>query len=68
MCDIDYDVCLDCMKLTMRYTVGDDTLEQVYDLTQQARLDLSPVFDFLAARDCSAYEAPVRVSKKYFKK
>ena len=68
MCDIDYDVCLDCMKLTMRFTVDSETLEQTYDLTQNTVVDLAPVEAFLAARDCSAYEAPIRVSKKYFKK
>ena len=68
MCDIDYDVCLDCMKLTMRFTVGGETLEQAYDLTQKEAVDLSPVEAFLAARDCTAYEEPIRVSKKYFKK
>lgn len=30
--------------------------------------DLSPVFDFLSARDCTAYEEPIRVNKRYFKK
>lgn len=68
MCDIDYDVCLDCMKLTMRFTVGGETLEQAYDLTQKEAVDLSPVEAFVAARDCTAYEEPIRVSKKYFKK
>ncbi|MBE6935255.1 MAG: right-handed parallel beta-helix repeat-containing protein [Ruminococcaceae bacterium] len=68
MCQIDYDTCLDCMKLTMKFTVGDECLEQVYDLTQEVRLDLTPVQEFLAQRDCSAYEAHIRVSKKFFKK
>lgn len=68
MCDIDYDVCMDSMKLTMKFTVGDDTLEQVYDLTQKEQLDLTAVQEFVAARDCTAYEAPFRFNKRYFKK
>ena len=56
------------MKLTMKFTVGEDTLEQVYDLTQKEQLDLTAVQEFVAARDCTAYEAPFRFNKRYFKK
>ena len=67
MCDISYDLCRDCMKLTVKYTAGEDCLEQVYDLTKPETMDLAPVKEFFAGRDCSAYDVHMRFNKKTFK-
>ena len=56
VCEIDYDVDIDGLTLSMVFTVGSNSFEQRYDLLKP--FDLQPVFDFLAGQDTSEYERP----------